>query len=84
MFFANGGGPDVDTSPPETVPLEEAVEFQTVLVNDGFFQAVDMDLCVVDTQKHSTEYEDLSCEDHPVPDTVFSSTISFMNTFVGP
>jgi len=82
VFFANGGGPDRnDVLQAETVPLEEALEFQGTLLGQDWLPA-DAVLCTVNTPLHSTNYRDLPCNDDTP--SVFDRTIAFFNDHLTP
>jgi len=43
-----------------------------------------LDLCIVDTPKHATEYEGLPCEGDPSDGTVLDDTAAFISSHLPP
>jgi len=65
------------------VAVTEPYDFDTRLGTLGWFPA-DLDLCIVDTPKHATEYEGLPCEGDPPGGTVLADTAAFISSHLPP
>jgi hypothetical protein len=95
VFTANGGGDDAGTGlgndpgdydAAETVAVQEPLDFFGLLVgNDWNEGEVDHAiLCVVDTVRHGTNYEDMHCDDNSDPGaSVLSDTGDFLLAQMG-
>ena len=91
VFMANGGGPYDPAHPEqyqyksaETEAVTDAYDFKDLLLDTLHWGSSNLDLCIVDTPKHATEYQGLPCEGDPQGATVLDDTAAFISAHLPP